>query len=84
MLGPTFPSGLVLLSASVPKQAQVGAVSLAAAAGQIGGASVPYLIGYMAERIGIEQLLNVVLALTMALIIVWLVYSRASRTVDEH
>jgi fucose permease len=76
MLGPTFPSGLVLLANAVPKQAQVRAVSVAAAIGQIGGAAVPFLIGFMAERIGIGRLLDVVLTLTAALILVWFIYCK--------
>jgi fucose permease len=76
MLGPTFPSGLVLLSRSVPQHAQVGAVAVAAAAGQIGAATIPYGIGFMAEAIGIGRLLDVVLALTFTLLTTWFAYCR--------
>lgn len=78
MLSVTFPSGLVLLSSSVPRHAQVGAVAAACAVGQIGGASVPFMIGFMAERVGIDRLLDVVLALTAILIFVWLIYCKAT------
>lgn len=76
MLGPTFPSGLVLLANAVPKHAQVRAVSVVAAIGQIGGSTVPLLVGFMAERIGIGRLLDVVLSLTAILILVWFIYCK--------
>ena len=77
-IGPTFPSGLVLLSRAVPASVQVSAISLACAMGQIGGASIPFIIGLMAEKIGIGHMLDVVLGMTVALIIVWAIFCRAS------
>ena len=81
-IGPTFPSGLVLLSQAVPSSVQVSAVSVACAAGQIGGASIPFLVGIMSDKIGIGRLLDVVLGMTAALIVVWLLFCRISPSVD--
>ena len=76
VLAPMFPSGIVLLATKIPQQAQVGAVAAAAALGQVGGASVPLGVGFMADRIGIDRLLDVVLGLTVVMLVIWQLYCR--------
>ena len=78
VLAPMFPSGLVLLATKLPMQAHVGAVAAAAAFGQIGGASVPLGVGFMADRIGIDRLLDAVLGLTVVMMVIWLLYCRTT------
>lgn len=70
-LGPTFPSGVVLLAKKVPAQSNIGAVAAAAAMGQVGGALAPLLIGFLADDFGIGRMLDVVLGLSFLLVSLW-------------
>ncbi|KAJ9607502.1 hypothetical protein H2200_007580 [Cladophialophora chaetospira] len=74
--GPLFPSGILLLAAKLPQKAHVGAVAAAAAMGQIGGAVAPLGIGLLADRFGMGHLLDVVLALSVSMLVVWILFSR--------
>lgn len=74
--GPLFPSGILLLATKLPQKAHIGAVAAAAAMGQIGGALAPLGIGLLADRFGIGHLLDVVLALSISSVVVWIVFSR--------
>ena len=74
--GPLFPSGILVLATKLPHRAHVGAVAAAAAMGQIGGAVAPLGIGLLADRFGIGHLLDVVLALSAAMSVIWILFSR--------
>jgi fucose permease len=74
--GPYFPSAIVLLGQKLPVQAHVGVVSFAAALGQVGGATCPLIIGFMADAFGMAKLLEVATALTGVLLVVWLAFYR--------
>jgi fucose permease len=76
VLAPTYPSGIVLLAKKMHMHEAVGAVSAAASLGQIGGAAVPLGIGFMADRIGLGRLLDVVLGLSGAVLIIWWTFDR--------
>jgi fucose permease len=75
--GPFFPSGIVLLGSKLSVNAHVGAVSAAAAMGQIGGATAPLIVGFMADAFGIARLPDVVTVLTLLLLVVWVVFCRS-------
>ncbi|KAK5081602.1 hypothetical protein LTR05_007733 [Lithohypha guttulata] len=77
-LGPMFPSGVLLLSQKLNKQQYVGGVALAAAFGQIGGAGAPLIIGFMADRLGLQHLTDVVLVLFILLLMTWMLFCRFS------
>ena len=74
--GPFFPSGIVLLAKKLPVQAHVGAVSAAAAMGQVGGSVCPLIVGFMADEFGIARLLDVATVLTILLLLVWIAFCR--------
>ena len=76
--GPIFPSGIVLLGKKLPLEVHVQAVSTAAALGQSGGALAPLLVGFVADAVGIGRLLDIVTALTVLLIGLWLVFCRSA------
>lgn len=76
-LGPMFPSGILLLSQKLSMQEYVGGVAIAAAMGQIGGASAPLLVGFLADRFGLAHLTDVVLFCFCLLLIMWLLFCRA-------
>ncbi|KAJ4528139.1 hypothetical protein HRR83_000890 [Exophiala dermatitidis] len=75
--GPMFPSAILLLSSKlpVPPAAQVGAVAAVSALGQIGAGIAPYAVGVVADRLGIQQLLNVIGALAALTLVVWAVFA---------
>ena len=74
--GPFFPSGIILLAQKLPLEAHVGAVSAAAAMGQIGGATAPLIVGFMADAFGVARLLDTVIVLSLLLLVVWLIFCR--------
>ncbi|KAH8705728.1 major facilitator superfamily domain-containing protein [Talaromyces proteolyticus] len=74
--GPMFPAGVLMLSSQLPKSLQVRGCSVAASVGQIGGAGAPFLLGLVAQSLGIERLLDLVLVMTILLLVIWLRFSR--------
>jgi fucose permease len=74
--GPFFPSGIVLLGKKLPMQCHVGAVSVAAAMGQVGGSTCPLIVGFMADAFGMAKLLDVATALSVLLLVVWVLFCR--------
>lgn len=75
--GPLFPSAVLTMTAKLPDDVHVRAVALTCAIGQLGGAGAPFIIGVIAQRSGIERLFDVVLGLSIALLLIWLFFSRA-------
>ncbi len=75
-IAPIFPSGIVLLVSRFPPQVQMGAVAIAIAAGQLGGAIAPLGVGFMATHLGIAYLLEVVCGLSTLMLLVWIAISR--------
>ncbi|KAG9784941.1 hypothetical protein ABEF93_001819 [Exophiala dermatitidis] len=75
--GPMFPSAILLLSSKlpVPPHTQVGAVAAVSALGQIGAGIAPYAVGLVADRLGIQQLLNVIGVLAALTLVVWAVFA---------
>ncbi|KAL2433607.1 hypothetical protein ABEF95_007551 [Exophiala dermatitidis] len=75
--GPMFPSAILLLSSKlpVPPHTQVGAVAAVSASGQIGAGIAPFAVGVVADRLGIQQLLNVIGALAALTLVVWAVFA---------
>jgi fucose permease len=75
-LAPPFPSGIVLLAKKLPGQVHVGAVAAGAATGQLGAGLAPLLVGFMADHLGINRLLDVMLGLSVVMLVVWTAYVR--------
>lgn len=73
-LGPLFPSGVVLLAQLLPKQLLVGAVSFTAAVGQIGAAVSPYVLGSLAQALGIYIFQVFILAMLAVTLLVWVLF----------
>lgn len=76
LFGPFFPSGIVLLTNKLSVHTHVGAVSAAAALGQVGGSTCPLMVGFMADAFGMAKLLDVASVLTTILLIVWVAFCR--------
>ena len=76
VMGPLFPSGVVLLSELLPKELHVAAISFIACVGQIGGAALPFGIGAAVEGLGIGVFRWVVLIFTCIALSVWIMFSQ--------
>ncbi|KAH8805054.1 major facilitator superfamily domain-containing protein [Xylogone sp. PMI_703] len=82
-LGPMFPAGVVMLTGQLPKSLQVRGYSVAASVGQLGGAGAPFILGLIAQSWGIERLLDLVLAMSILLLLIWLGFSKHSFKSEE-
>lgn len=76
VMGPMFPSGVVVLSELLPKELHVAAVSFIASVGQIGGAALPFGIGAAVEGLGIGVFRWIILVFACVALGVWVVFSR--------
>jgi fucose permease len=74
--GPLFPSSIVLMCSMLREELHVGAVSLVASVGQVGGSLLPFAIGVMAEKLGIRVFQFVIVAQLAATLVVWVVFIR--------
>jgi fucose permease len=80
--GPIFPAGILMLARQLPTSLQVRGCSVAASVGQLGGAIAPFLLGLVADSLGIERLLDLVLAMSILLLLIWTSFCRPIRTAD--
>ncbi len=75
-LGPLFPTGIVMITRLLRRELHVGAVAGVAAAGQVGSALFPFIVGATAERLGIQALQPFVFALLMCALGCWWCFPR--------
>lgn len=80
--GPMFPAGVITLTVQLPKNLQVCGCSIAACVGQLGGAGAPFLLGLVAQRLGIGRLLDLVLAMSVILVFIWLGFSNTQKDTE--
>lgn len=78
-LGPLFPSGVVMLAQLLPRPLLVGAVSFTAAVGQIGAAVAPFLLGALAQAVGIYVFQVFILAMLAVTLLIWVLFPAAPR-----
>jgi fucose permease len=71
-LGPCFPAAIVAAAKLLPSDFHVSAIGVAAAMGGAGGALVPFVVGAIAQHRGVEVLQPIVLAIFVAITLVWL------------
>jgi fucose permease len=62
--GPLFPSCIVQLTRLLPTGLHVAAVSYVAAIGQVGGALLPFVLGALSQRLGL-QVFGIMIALQL-------------------
>ncbi|CAG9991027.1 unnamed protein product [Clonostachys byssicola] len=76
LLGPLYPSGIIMMTQLLPREVQVAGISFVNSMGQIGAAFMPFVFGLISNRFGIEMLVYYV-CLQLALIIpLWLWFFR--------
>jgi fucose permease len=76
VMGPLFPSGVVVLSELLPRELHVAAVSFVASVGQIGGAALPFGIGAVVQGLGIGVFRWVILIFSCIALSVWIVFAQ--------
>lgn len=76
LLGPLFPSAIVVLARLLPKDLHVGAVSFVASVGQLGAAFGPFAMGAVVQFLGIRMFQFFILALLVVALLIWLMFPR--------
>ncbi|KAL5424593.1 hypothetical protein PMIN04_003131 [Paraphaeosphaeria minitans] len=76
VMGPLFPSGVVVLSELLPRELHVSAVSFVASVGQIGGAALPFGIGAVVQGLGIGVFRWVILIFSCIALCVWILFAQ--------
>ena len=78
-LGPLFPAAMVVCTKLLPKHLHIPGIGFAAAFGGSGGAIFPYAVGAIAQARGVQVLQPIVLALLVAIWMLWLALPRVPR-----
>lgn len=76
LMGPLFPSGVIVLTQLLPKELHIAAVSFVASLGQIGGALLPFGIGAVVEGLGIGVFCYAILVQSILAMLLWIAFSR--------
>lgn len=76
VMGPLFPSGVVVLTRLLPAELHVAAVSFVASLGQVGGAFLPFAIGVVIQGLGIRVFRYAILAQTCLALLVWFAFAK--------
>ncbi|KAG4414182.1 hypothetical protein IFR04_012669 [Cadophora malorum] len=75
-MGPMFPTAIVMVTKLLPKDLHVGCIGFGTAFGGSGGAIFPFLVGAIAQIKGVRTLQPVILALLVAIGILWALLPR--------
>lgn len=75
-LGPLFPSVVQVMTMLLPKHLHVTAIGFVAAFGGSGAAVIPFIVGAIAQNRGVESLMPFVVALSVAILLLWLALPR--------
>lgn len=76
VMGPLFPSGVIVLTQLLPKEYHVAAVSFVASLGQVGGALLPFGIGAVVEGLGIGVFRFAILVQSVLAMILWITFAK--------
>ncbi|KAF2022828.1 MFS general substrate transporter [Setomelanomma holmii] len=82
VMGPMFPSGIVVLTRLLPRELHIAAVSFVASLGQIGGAFLPFAIGAVVQSLGIGVFSYAVLVQIILALAVWVAFARLRLPAD--
>lgn len=80
LMGPLFPSGVIVLTQLLPKELHVAAVSFVASLGQVGGALLPFGIGAVVEGLGIGVFRYAILVQSILAMAIWVAFARLRAT----
>ncbi|CBX92324.1 hypothetical protein IAQ61_006284 [Plenodomus lingam] len=76
VMGPMFPSAIVVLTRLLPGELHVAAVSFVASLGQTGGAFLPFAIGAVVQGLGIGVFRFAILVQTILALLVWVAFAK--------
>ncbi|KAF2622145.1 MFS general substrate transporter [Macroventuria anomochaeta] len=76
LMGPLFPSGIIVLTQLLPKELHVAAVSFVASLGQVGGALLPFGIGAVVEGLGIQVFRYAILVQSILAMLLWVAFAK--------
>ncbi|KAH8892602.1 MFS general substrate transporter [Thozetella sp. PMI_491] len=79
LMGPMFPTAVVLITKVLPRSLHVGTIGFATAFGGSGGAILPFVVGALAQAKGVESLQPFILAVLVALGLLWASLSRSTQ-----
>jgi fucose permease len=82
LMGPLFPSGVVVLTSLLPKELHVTAVSFVASIGQVGGALLPFGVGAVVDGLGIRVFKYAIVVFSVLALILWVVFARLRPNVE--
>ncbi|KAK1247998.1 hypothetical protein MKX07_000886 [Trichoderma sp. CBMAI-0711] len=72
ILGPIYPTAVVLMTTVLPRSLHISAIGFATAIGGSGSAALPFAVGAIAQAKGVKTLQPIVLACCVVMLIVWL------------
>ncbi|PNP49715.1 hypothetical protein THARTR1_09483 [Trichoderma harzianum] len=72
ILGPMYPTAVVLMTKVLPRSLHISAIGFATAIGGSGSAALPFAVGAIAQAKGVKTLQPIVLASCVVMLIVWL------------
>ncbi|KAJ3480678.1 hypothetical protein NLG97_g8013 [Lecanicillium saksenae] len=81
-LGPMFPGAVLVASKLLPKHQHVVVIGFAAAFGGCGAAILPFVTGLLVQGSGPTVLQPIILALLVAMLVVWLLLPRIDKKRD--
>ncbi|KAF3053179.1 hypothetical protein E8E11_011450 [Didymella keratinophila] len=76
LMGPLFPSGVIVLTQLLPKELHVAAVSFVASLGQVGGALLPFGIGAVVDGLGVGVFRFTILVQSVLAMILWIAFAK--------
>jgi fucose permease len=83
VLGPIFPTSIVLLTKLLPQSLHVSTIGFATAFGGSGGAVFPFIVGAIAQAKGVKTLQPVILGILGAISILWVMLPRTEKKREE-
>ncbi|GAD93794.1 MFS transporter [Paecilomyces variotii No. 5] len=82
-LGPFFPAAVVVATKLLPRSLHVSAIGFAAAVGGVGASVFPFAMGALAEAHGVQVLQPFIIALSGAILLLWLGLPRMPKKTDD-
>ncbi|KAH8784503.1 MFS transporter-like protein [Hyaloscypha sp. PMI_1271] len=76
VMGPMFPTAIVLITKLLPRSLHVGTIGFGTAFGGSGGAVFPFIVGAIAQKKGVKTLQPIILALLAAIAALWVCMPR--------
>ncbi|KAJ5800521.1 uncharacterized protein N7518_002589 [Penicillium psychrosexuale] len=80
-LGPFFPAAIVVATRILPRALHVSAVGFASAIGGAGAAILPFAVGAIAQRSGVQVLPPIIIVLIIGILSLWLFLLQSAKNI---